>query len=84
MKGDIKEIVKNLTGQTSVEEITSYCDTVDDFDELFREYLKLQGEECNESISELISAEYQRRKEGILLAREVMEKYQKKKEKYEN
>ena len=83
MKGNVKDIVAKIKPETSIEEIISYCDTVEDFDELFREYVNLQGEECNESISELIFAEYQRQQEGLLLSREVMEKYRNQK-KYKN
>lgn len=84
MKGDIKEIAKKLTPQTSMEEFFSYCDSVDDFDELFREYLMLQGGEFDGSISELIKTEYQRQKEEINFSRKVMEKYQNQKRKYQN
>ena len=77
MKENKKEIAKKLTPQTSIDEIASYCDTVEDFDELFREYLTLQGEAFEGDISELIKAEYQRQNEEINFMRSVMEKHKK-------
>lgn len=40
MKGNIKDIVKKITPNTPIEEFGLYCDTADDFNLLFAEYIK--------------------------------------------
>lgn len=42
MKGDFKEILAKLKPETSIEELISYCDTLDDFNKIFEEYCKAQ------------------------------------------
>ena len=41
MKGNLKEIVARLKSETTLEEIISYCDTIDDFNKIFDEYCKV-------------------------------------------
>lgn len=44
MKGNIKEIVAKITPDTPLEEFALYCDTADDFNEVFAEYIKFNKE----------------------------------------
>ena len=45
MKKDIKEILSNITPETTIEEVAGYCDTVEDFDLIFK---NLSAMECKE------------------------------------
>lgn len=45
MKGTIEEIVAKLKSSTTIEEIISYCDTVDDFNEILEEYCRRNNKE---------------------------------------
>lgn len=50
MKGNVKEIAKRITPQTSIEEMISYCNTLDDFNHLFNEYCKVREEGEHEKL----------------------------------
>ena len=42
MKGAIEEIVARLKPETTIEEVISYCDSVDDFNKIFEEFCKIR------------------------------------------
>lgn len=42
MKWNIEEIIAKLKPETTIEEVISYCDTIDDFNNLFEEFCRMQ------------------------------------------
>ena len=45
MKGTVEEILAKLKPETTIAELISYCDTIDDFNEIFEEYCRLNSKE---------------------------------------
>ena len=45
MKGNIEEIVAKLKPESTIEELISYCDTIEDFNEIFEEYSRRNSKE---------------------------------------